>query len=295
MPQQRSTSGSIGLVAGWGNLPVTVAERMRAAGYRVCCLGIRGHAERSLRESVDDFRWIGAAQLGGAIRYFRRHGVRQAALAGKFHKVDLYRPWAWVRYVPDATFLRTFTPHFFGWGADRRDDTILGAFVDAFGRGGVEMIPPTDFAPELLVPEGHVAGRRPTDSEWADIRFGWELAKAMGKLDVGQSVCVKNRAVLAVEAIEGTDLCIARAGQLCPTGGFTVVKVAKPQQDMRFDVPTVGVKTLQAIAAAGGRVLAIEADRTILLEADAFREAADRLRVTVVAASGDRGAGSAAA
>ncbi|MGL4512110.1 MAG: LpxI family protein [Lacipirellulaceae bacterium] len=285
---QATNGAPLGLVAGWGNLPVVVATRMREAGHRVCCLGIRGHAEASIRDAVDEFRWMGAAQLGGAIRYFQRRGVQRASLAGKFHKVDLYRPWAWVRYIPDATFLRTFTPHFFGRSSDRRDDTILSAFVGAFGLGGVEMVPPTDFAPELLVPEGLVAGKRPSDAARADIEFGWRLAKEMGRLDVGQSVCVKDRAVLAVEAIEGTDLCIARAGQLCSGGGFTVVKVAKPQQDMRWDVPTVGIRTLKTIAAAGGRVLAIEAGRTILLDGDDFRRAAEKLRISVVALPAER-------
>ena len=116
-----------------------------------------------------------------------------------------------------------------------------------------------------------------------DVEFGWQMAKRLGAIDVGQTVCVKDQAVLAVEAIEGTDACIRRAGDLCRQGGFTVVKVAKPQQDMRFDVPTVGTGTLETIAAAGGRVLAIEAARTILLDARLFRDAAERLKISVVA------------
>lgn len=272
----------IGLVAAWGRFPLLVARAIRRSGRRVSCAAVKHHADPGLRDEVDDFRWIGAAQLGRSIRYFQNQGVSQATMAGKFHKVEIYRPWAWLRYVPDATFLRTFYPHFISNKADRKDDTILGAMVEAFATGGVEMAPATDFAPELLVGEGHLAGRPLNSSQEADVLFGWRLAKEMGRLDVGQSVCVKDRAPLAVEAIEGTDRCIERAGELCQKGGFTVVKVAKPQQDMRFDVPTIGVGTLETLAAAGGRVLAIEADRTILLDQDDFRRFADRHKISVV-------------
>jgi DUF1009 family protein len=277
---------AVGLLAAWGRLPVLVAEAMQREGFRVCCLGVRHHAEdEALREAVDDFQWVGAARLGAAIRYFRRHGVKRATMAGKFHKADLYRPWGWFRYTPDATFLRTFYSHFVTHSSDRRDDTLLGAYVKAFAQGGIAMEPATDFSPDLLVPEGHVAGKPLTASQQADVRFGWRLAREMGRLDVGQSVCIKDRAAIAIEAIEGTDLCIERAGQLCRQGGFTVVKVAKPQQDMRFDVPTVGVKTLRTMRAAGASVLAIEADRTILLDGDDFRDFARRQGLSIVALS----------
>ena len=130
------------------------------------------------------------------------------------------------------------------------------------------MAPATDFAPQLLAPEGQLTRRGPTVSELQDIEFGWSLAKEMGRLDIGQCVAVKGRAVIAVEAVEGTDACIRRAGQLCPQGGFTVVKVAKPQQDMRFDVPTIGLGTIESLIAAGARVLAIEAGKTIIVDRD---------------------------
>ncbi len=277
----------VGLIAAWGRFPLLVARALRQSGHRVSCAAVRRHADPRLRDEVDDFQWIGAAQLGGAIRYFQKQGVSQATMAGKFHKVEIYRPWAWFRYMPDATFLRTFYPHFISNTADQKDDTILGAMVEAFSSGGVEITPATDFAPELLVGEGHLAGRPLNESQESDVRFGWRLAKEMGRLDVGQSVCVKDRAPLAIEAIEGTDCCIERAGELCKKGGFTVVKVAKPQQDMRFDVPTIGVRTLRTLAAAGGRVLAIEADRTILLDRAEFCRFADRHKISVVVLPAD--------
>jgi DUF1009 family protein len=155
--------------------------------------------------------------------------------------------------------------------------------VSAFARDGITFAPPSDFAPELLVQAGSVAGKRLTGKQQGDVEFGWKIAKSMGGLDIGQSICVKDQTVIAVEAIEGTDLCIRRGGELCTTGGFTVVKVAKPQQDMRFDVPTVGIQTLETMAAAGAEVLAIEANRTILLDQQEFAAEAKRLKIGVVA------------
>jgi DUF1009 family protein len=204
-------------------------------------------------------------------------------MAGKIHKVLFYRPGWWLRHHPDWTAARTFYRHFVTGTKDRKDDSLLLAIVQVFADSGVTFEPATDFAPQLLVASGQVAGKPLTVKQLRDVDFGWDLAKQMGGLDVGQTVCVKDQAVLAVEAIEGTDLCIRRAGELCRQGGFTVVKVAKPQQDMRFDVPTVGMKTLESLAAAGGKVLAIEADSTILLDSQEFQEAAARLKLSVVA------------
>ena len=146
-----------------------------------------------------------------------------------------------------------------------------------------------DYCPELLVNEGLLTRRPPTAQELADIEFGWQLAKEMGRLDVGQSVAVKEKAALAVEAIEGTDRCIERAGQLCRAGGWTLVKVAKPQQDMRFDVPTIGVSTIENLHKAGARVLAIEASKTIVIDQPEVIALADRYGLTIVALPGQNG------
>lgn len=270
-------------MAAWGRLPIAVAEALKRQGARVSCLAVRDHADSALAKICDDFTWIGITKVGGAIRYFRRHGIRQATMAGKFHKVLLYRPWLLLRHLPDWTAIKTFYPYMVTGKKDGKDDTLLGMLTDAFAAGGIEFQPATDFAPELLVPAGSVAGRPPSPAQRRDIQFGWKLAREMGRLDVGQSVCVKEQAVLAVEAIEGTDACIGRAGELCRKGGFTVVKVAKPQQDMRFDVPTVGLGTLQTMVDAGARVLAIEAGKTILLDAAAFRSFAERHKLLVIA------------
>lgn len=277
------TGEPIGLLAGWGRYPIVVAEELRRRGHRVVCTAVRDHADPALAELCDEFHWVGMGSIGGIIRRFRQHGVERAVMAGKIHKVLFYRPGWWLRHHPDWTAARTFYRHFVTGTKDRKDDSLLLAIVQAFADSGIKFEPATDFAPQLLVASGQVAGKPLSVKQLRDVDFGWDMAKQMGALDVGQTVCVKDQAVLAVEAIEGTDLCIRRAGELCRQGGFTVVKVAKPQQDMRFDVPTVGLKTLESLAAAGGKVLAIEADSTILLDPREFQEAAVRLKLSVVA------------
>lgn len=273
----------IGLLAGWGRYPFAVAEALRNQGRGVIGVGVRDHADPKLADLCDHFDWIGMGGLGRAVQIFQRHGVTQATMAGKIHKVLLYQPGWWLKHRPDWKTLRAFSPQVFTGKGDRKDDTLLRTVVSIFENEGITFEPATDFASELLVKAGQVAGKRLTGKQQRDVSFGWKIAKEMGGLDVGQSVCVKDQAILAVEAIEGTDACISRGGELCKAGGFTVVKVAKPRQDMRFDVPTVGPKTLESLAAAGGRVLAIEADRTILLDRDEFCRAAERLKISVVA------------
>ena len=276
-------TSKVGLIAGWGRYPVVVAEALRREGHQVYCLAIKDHASPALAPLCDDFQWIGLAKVGRAIRYFRRRGVTSATMAGKFHKTLLYQPWVWLRHLPDWHSVRTFYPYFVTTHKDRKDDTLLGAVADAFGAGGITLGPATEYAPELLVKHGCLSSRRPTESQQKDIEFGWRLAKELGRLDVGQSVAVKNRSCLAVEAIEGTDECVRRAGQLCKSGGFAVVKVAKPQQDMRFDVPTIGLGTLETMLAAGARVLAVEAGRTIVIDQPAVVEFANRHKLILVA------------
>jgi UDP-2,3-diacylglucosamine hydrolase len=277
-----SDEGKIGLLAGWGRFPQVVAEALKQQGWRVYGLGIKDHAEPELAPLCDVYHEVGLAKLGAALRFFRRHGVTQATMAGKIHKVRLFERFHWIKHIPDWRCARTFFPHFAARTKDRRDDTLLLAVVEAFAEDGIHFAPATDFAPELLVKHGLIAGRL-TRAQQQDIAFGWRIAKELGRLDCGQSVAVKGRAVLALEAVEGTDECIRRAGQLCTEGGFTVVKVAKPQQDMRFDVPTIGVGTIETLAQAGGRVLAVEAGKTIIVDEPEVAALAHRRKITVVA------------
>ena len=209
-------------------------------------------------------------------------------MAGKVPKADLmHRPW---KFVHPAARPADPPRWYFGRRRDNRDDSILLSVIDEFAADGLRFESALTLCPELLVRPGVLTRRPPTAGEEADIAFGWELAREMGRLDVGQSVAVKERAVLAVEAIEGTDRAILRAGELCRAGGFTVVKVAKPQQDLRFDVPTVGRTTVEMLHKAGGRVLAVEADRTIFLDRAETVALADRYGMTIVALAVPRAA-----
>lgn len=281
------TSGSseepIGLLAGSGRFPITFAEKARSLGRRVVCVGLKHEAAPELAGMVDRFFWAGVTRLGRVIRCFRRAGVRRLVMAGKVHKATyLYNPWRLFSLLPDW---RAFRVWYGKNRRDNRDDTLLLMVIDEFKKDGLTFDSALNLCPELLVPSGVMTRRKPTASEQADIAFGWEMAKEMGRLDVGQSVMVKDRAVLAVEAIEGTDRAIARAGELCRSGGFIVVKVAKPKQDMRFDVPTVGLATIEGLRKAGGRVLAVEADKTIFLDREETIALADRHGLTIVAVS----------
>jgi hypothetical protein len=273
----------LGLLAGRGRLPVVIAKKARQLGVPVVCVGIRSEAAGELASLVDRFYWSRLAALGGMIRRFRREGVQQLVMAGKVTKAVMHQPWRWLQLWPDWRTIRFW---FNRRRADNRDDSLLLGVIDEFAASGLTFVPAVDLCPELLVEAGTLTRRQPTAREQADIAFGWQLAKEMGRLDVGQSVAVRECAVLAVEAIEGTDQAILRAGQLCPRGGFVVVKVAKPQQDMRFDVPTVGTTTIETIYRAGGSVLAVEAGKTILLDQPDTVALANRYGISIVALSG---------
>jgi DUF1009 family protein len=271
----------IGLLAGWGRFPIAFAQKARSLGLSVVCVGLRGEASVELVSLVQRFYWARPTQLGRMIRSFKREGVEQIVMAGKVHKANLlYQPWKLLTLWPDW---RTVCWWYFRKRRDNRDDRLLLSIIDEFGRDGLRFESALTLCPELLVKPAVLTRRPPTVKEARDIAFGWELAKEMGRLDVGQSVAVKERAVLAVEAIEGTDRAILRAGELCRAGGFVVVKTAKPQQDMRFDVPTIGCTTIESLHRAGGRVLAIEAGKTIVLDQEQTVALADRYGLTIVA------------
>jgi DUF1009 family protein len=270
----------VGLLAGAGRFPVVVAEKARQRGVPMICVGIRGMAPPELAGLVDRFYWSGVARLGRMIRCFKREGVERVVMAGKVYKTVMHTPRLLLSLLPDWRTVRFWYNR---RRADNRDDTLLLGLIDEFAADGLRFASALDLCPELLVNAGVLTRRYPTAREEEDIHFAWGLAKEMGRLDVGQSVAVKDRAVLAVEAIEGTDQAILRAGTLCATGGFVVVKVAKPQQDLRFDVPTIGIGTIESLRRAGGRVLAVEACQTILIDREETVRRADRLGITVVA------------
>lgn len=275
---------TIGLIAGWGRFPMLVAQSANRQGYRVACVAIRDHADPELESICDSVRWMGVAKFGSHMRYFRRENVRWMTMAGKLFKSELLFSGSVIwRHLPDMVCLRTLAPHFLTRSRDTRDDSLLTAITNAYLKRGLYVCPATEIAPELLVNEGFLTAQRPSKIQRKDIQFGWTIAKQMGGLDIGQSITVKDGTVLAVEAVEGTDAAIERTGQLCRKGGWTLIKVAKPNQDMRFDVPTIGPQTIQRVRDAGGKAIAIEADKTIVVDRDQVISDAQRAGIAIVA------------
>jgi hypothetical protein len=277
----------LGLIAGQGELPKLVARNARREGRRVVVIGLRGNADPALRELADRFAWRGIARLGSWIRTLRRAGCREVVMVGRVTKAQMFavpRWLQWLQYVPDLTSIRLW----YFQSRDKRNDTLLRAVADEMGRNGLLMIDSTRYIPEAMAEEGLLTtgGVRPvTDAPRRaldDAEFAWPLLKQIAGLDIGQSIAVKEREVIAVEAIEGTDKLIQRAGELCPQGGWTLVKVAKPEQDMRFDVPTIGPRTIENLHAAKAAGLVVEAGKTIILERERTLELAAKHRIAVI-------------
>ena len=274
----------LGLLAGAGEFPIRFARAARNAGHYVYGLGVSGMASKDLAQDCDEFRFAPLARLGKAIRLFRKANVERIIMAGKIEKTVLFHPFRWVRLMPDW---RTLHMWYHYARKNKKDDTLLLAVIREFERDNFVFDSALKYCPELLVKHGFLTHRRPSAAQWKDIRFGWDLAREMGRLDIGQTVVVNGTAVIAVEAIEGTDRCIRRAGELCRRGGFTVVKVAKPQQDMRFDVPTIGIETIKTMHESGGKVLAIESGMTIIISPQDVAELADKFGISIVAVNAD--------
>jgi len=267
-------SETLGLIAGRGLYPRQVARLARQRGFRVAAVAFHSETDPALAEAVDALTWLHLGELQKMIDALLRAGVRRAVMAGKVLKTHLYGEIE--AFHPDARALSVLSSL-----RDRRDDSILGAVVDEIASAGIAFPPQTELLPELFGPEGPLGAVSPDAEAWADIRFAWPVAKAMGGLDIGQSVVVKDRAVIAVEAIEGTDAAIRRAAELAGPG-CCVVKVAKPGQDPRFDLPTLGVETVKTLADARARAFAFEAHRTVVLGAGEVAAAADDHGIAMV-------------
>ena len=274
----------LGLLAGAGQFPLEFVHAAHCAGHTVFGLGVAGMASQELAAVCDEFQFAPLARIGKAIRLFRKAGVSKIVMAGKIEKTVLFHPFRWLRLMPDWRTIHMWLRYA---KENKKDDTILLAIISEFERDGMTFESALQYAPELLVKHGFLTSKKPSSSQWRDIQFCWEMAREMWRLDIGQTVVVNDTAVIAVEAIEGTDKCIRRAGELCRRGGFTVVKVAKPQQDMRFDVTTIGVDTIKTMHESGGRILAIEAGMTILLEPEEVTRLADKFGIAIVAVNAE--------
>jgi DUF1009 family protein len=270
----------VGLVAGLGRLPFELALGARRRGQRVAAVALEGFADPRLEEAVDACARLPVGQLERLFAFLHREEVKQVVLAGKVPKGVLFQTPE--RLQPDATaasLLATLV--------DRKDDSILRSFARALEAEGFELLAQAELAPDLLAGEGPLGSVAAAPGQLADVAFAWPIAKTLGELDVGQTVVVEGGAVLALEAIEGTDAAIRR-GCALGRGGACAVKVAKPRQDPRFDVPVVGLETIRVLAAGGAGILAVEAGRTLLLEREAMVREADAAGLALLGVDGRR-------
>ena len=270
----------IGLIAGNGVLPLLEARGIRAAGRPVACVGLAGQFSPDLPELCDHFAEVGVIQLGRWIRTLRKWDVQQAVMIGGVSKTRImYDPLRVVRQLPD---LRAAKLWYGVLRHDKRSQTLLAALADELAKGGVQLVDTTRYIAEHLADAGPMTQREPTPAQRADIEFGWPILMRMNDLDIGQAIAVKERDVIAVEAAEGTDSMIRRAGELCRSGDWTLIKGPKPEKDMRFDVPVVGLQTIAALKAAKATCLALAAGKVILADKPVVLKAADEAGIAIV-------------
>ncbi|MBM4293407.1 MAG: LpxI family protein [Deltaproteobacteria bacterium] len=263
-------SENIGLIAGKGQFPLLFAQAARRQGFSVVAVAHRGETDPSLNDLVEEIHWIYVGQLNKIIRIFQAAGVRRAVMAGGITRGRLFRD-----FRPDLRALSLVRRA--GTG---KDDRLLRAVADEMAQEGITIAPSTLFLEELLAAPGQLSRRRPTPEEMQDIQLGHEVAKELGRLDLGQCVAVRRGVVVALEAIEGTDETIRRGGTLAGPG-TVVVKVSKPQQDLRFDVPAVGRDTIRVMAEVKAAALAVEAGKTLIFNREEMLEAAHRAKIVV--------------
>jgi hypothetical protein len=264
-------SEPLGLIAGNGRFPFLAAAGARRAGRRVVALAIREEAAAELEGEVDEIHWIGLGELGRGIEILHRARAREAVMAGQVKHRRIFSG-----VVPDLKLLGVLARLAF-----QNTDSLIGAVADALSREGITLLPSVAFLADQLAMAGPMTRRPPDREERRDVEYGEKVARTLARMDLGQTAVVKHRAAVALEAMEGTDETIRRAGRIAGAG-TTVVKVSKPGQDMRFDVPVVGVGTLAAMREAGSRVLAVDAARTLLVDRVAFLVQAEADGVAVL-------------
>ncbi len=275
-----SPRDTLGLIAGEGKLPYLVAAGARKSGLKVICVGLAGIAEASLADEVDVFYRVAIARPGSWIRRLRRHGVRRAIMVGRVAKGRIFTPWRILRYQPDWRSVRIWY-----WrlrGRDKQNDTLLSALADELASGGIVLENSIMYCKEHLATSGTMTQHQLSSSVESDIEFGWQIVKKLGELDIGQAIAVREREVIAVEAIEGTAEMIERAGRYCEKGGWTLIKTSKPNQDMRFDVPCVGPETIRSLAENGGKCLVVEAGKTIIIDKPETIKLANKLGISIL-------------
>lgn len=268
--------GRIGLIAGNGRFPIIFADNARKMGLQVSAVAHEGETEPELEQHVDRIHWVKLGQLNKLIKAFKSDGISRAVMLGGVKKTHVY---ANVR--PDFRTLALATKL-----ALWKDDDILRELAAELEREGIMICESTFGLEGILVEEGVLTSRQPSKKEWTDIRYGWEIAKEIGRLDIGQCVVIRDRVVVAVEAVEGTDGAISRGGELAKEGAV-VVKRCKPQQDLRFDLPAIGPRTIEVMASVKASVLAVEAARTVILDRELLLNNAEASRIAVLGIKND--------
>jgi DUF1009 family protein len=266
----------LGLIAGNGRFPFLVLEAARAQGHEVTVVAAKEETFPELEHLAERLgapvHWISLGQLGTCIKVLRTAGATHAVMAGQVKHTKIFSG----GIMPDLTFIKVLSQL-----ASKNTDGLIGAVANVLHDNGIELINSTALLEPLLAGPGSLTRRTPTADEQRDIEFGYTMADSIAGLDIGQTVAVKDRAVVAVEAMEGTDVVIARAGELAGPG-VTIVKVAKPKQDMRFDVPVVGVATIEAMRKAGATALSVDAGKTLMIDGPAIITAADAAGIAIV-------------
>lgn len=267
----------IGIIAGMGELPVIIAKDARERGYKVITVALETLASLEMDSVSDEIRWVNPGKFGELIDILKKHQIKEAIMAGKVPKSLLYKS----KITPDLRAVKLLFSI-----KDKSDDAILNAITKELAGEGIEIIDTTKFSPHLLTPVGCLTRKKPDEEQWKDIEFGWKIAKEIGKLDIGQTVVIKGKAVMAIEAIEGTDEAILRGGKWAGDGAV-VVKVSKPQQDMRMDVPAVGPDTLKSMEKVNAKVLAMEAHRSMIVDRETVIRAAESAGIVIVGISSE--------
>ena len=269
----------LGLIAGEGRLPFLVVAGAKKAGLKVICVGLAETPEDGLVDKVDVFYRVALARPGAWIRKLRKHSVTRTIMVGRVSKGRLFTPWRILRYLPDWRAFRIYY-----WrlrNKNKLTDSLLCALADELASGGIILENSTMYSKEHLATAGAMTADPLRPSVKGDIEFGWEIVKKLGELDIGQAIAVKEKEVIAIEAIEGTAEMIKRAGRFCKSGGWTLIKASKPQQDMRFDVPCVGPNTIRSLSENGSKCLVVETDKTIIIDKPETIKLANQLGITI--------------
>ena len=261
----------IGIIAGGGQFPLLFAKAAHSRGVKVYAAAHQGETDETLADHVDRIHWVKLGQLGKIIDFFEQEGIKKTVFIGSITKTNIFRD---VR--PDLKGLGLWNKINI-----KQDDAILRAVADHLEKDNIEVVASTDYVPELLFPKGILTRKKPTKDQMSDIFFGWEIARTLGNLDIGQCVVVRNQTVLAVEAIEGTDATILRGGTLSKEKAV-VVKLRKPNQDLRFDLPAIGMKTIDSMKEVQAAVLAVEAKYALFFDRESVIQAADNAGIIII-------------